>query len=198
MFGPERGTTRTGLFIVAVLVAPPDGHAPPMPVKAYAQPCWSAEDILPVDSSHERQTLDILICFKTWMAEHGYAVEITKPLCDRSRYHFGERDADQVVKPDFEGTIHAVDRHKFIRSLVVETMGIDTADYRAKKKRLKEILTSKPGRYLEHQAYDGAMQADNDQRFRQDLFEFGTRLMGRQPRRPPLSDPKLLTTGQSA
>lgn len=182
VFGPGRGTTRIGPFIVAVLVASPDGYAPPGPVKAYAQPCWLAEDILPVDSSHERRTLDTLMRFRAWMAEHGYAVEITKPLYDRSRYYFGERDAEQVVKPDFEGTIHAVDGHKFIRSLVVETMGIDTEDYRAKKKRLKEILTSKPGQYLEHRAYDGAMQADNDRRFRQDLFEFGTRIMERQSR----------------
>ncbi len=45
VFGPGRDNMRTGPFIVAVLVASLDGRAPPVPMKAYAQPCWSAEDI---------------------------------------------------------------------------------------------------------------------------------------------------------
>jgi len=66
------------------LVASPDGCAAPVPMKAYAQPCWSAEDILPLDSAREWDTLDILVRFRVWMAEGGYAVGITKPLFDRA------------------------------------------------------------------------------------------------------------------
>ena len=40
VFGPGRGDTRTGPFIVAVLVASPDGRRDPVPMKAFAQPCW--------------------------------------------------------------------------------------------------------------------------------------------------------------
>ena len=173
VFGPGRGSTRNGPFIVAVLVASPDGRAPPVPMKAFAQPCWSAEDILPLDSGRERDTLDILVRFRAWMAEGGYAVEVTKPLYDRARYYFGNEEPDQVVKPDFEGTVHAIAGHRFLRSFVVETMGLDTLEYEARKARLKQILTRKPGRYLEHGAHGGAAQAGCDARFRKDLFAFG-------------------------
>ncbi len=173
VFGPGRGDRRTGPFIVAALVASPDGHAPPMPMKAFAQPCWSTEDILPLDSGRERDTLDILVRFRAWMAGQGYAVGITKPLFDRAKYYFGDKEPDQVVKPDFEGTVHAIDGQRFLRSFVIETMGMDTDEYRANKVRLKQILTRKPGFYLEHVAYGGAEQAGRDARFRKDLLAFG-------------------------
>ena len=177
MFGPGRGSTRNGPFIVAVLVASPDGRTPPVPMKAFAQPCWSAEDVLPLDSARERDTLDILIRFRAWMAEEGYAVGITKPLYDRAEYYFGDKEPDQVVKPDFEGTVHAAEGQRFLRTFVAETMGFDTDNYRANKARLKQILTGKPGYYLEHVAHGGAAQAGNDVRFHKDLLAFGRLVM---------------------
>lgn len=177
VFGPGWGSRRTGPFIVAVLVASPDGCAPPVPMKAYAQPCWSAEDILPLDSGRERETLNILVRFQGWMAEQGYAVGITKPLFDRARYYFGDKEPDQVVKPDFEGTVHAIAGHRFLRSFVTETMGLDTTEYNARKARLKQILTRRPGFYLEHVAHGGAAQADCDAWFRKGLFAFGRLVM---------------------
>lgn len=183
VFGPGRGDTRTGPFIVAVLVASPDGRRQPVPMKAFAQPCWSLRDILPLDSSKERVSLDILVRYQSWMGDQWYAVEITKPLDDRAKYYFGDKEPDQVVKPDFEGTIHAIAGRRFARSVVVETMGFDTSEYRVKKQRLKEILTRKPGHYLEHQAHDPAAQAVHDLRFRRDLFAFGTRVVEADKRR---------------
>ena len=78
--------------------------------------------MLPLDSANERRSLDILVRFQDWMGTQGYAVEITKPLHDRSRYFLGGEKPDQVVKPDFEGKVFAADG-KFLRSLVVETLG---------------------------------------------------------------------------
>ncbi len=172
VFGPGTGRVRTGPFVVAVLVASPDGRAPLTPLKSYAHPCWSATDMLPVDSSNERRSLDILVRFQDWMGTQGYGVEITKPLHDRSRYFLGSEEPDQVVKPDFEGKVFAPDGG-FARSLVVETLGFRHAAYWAKKQRLKEILTRKPGRYLEHLAHDGIDPAEGDRRFRKDLLKFG-------------------------
>ena len=60
MFGPGQDNARAGAFIVEVPVASPDGCAPPVPMKAFAQPCWSAGDILPLDSGWERASLDIM------------------------------------------------------------------------------------------------------------------------------------------
>ena len=119
MFGPGKGRVRTGPFVVAVLVASPDGRAPLAPLKAYAHPCWSASDMLPLDSANERRSLDILVRFREWMGRQGYTVEITKPLHDRSNYYLGSEEPDQVVKPDFEGKVFAPDG-RFVRSLVVE------------------------------------------------------------------------------
>jgi len=171
VFGSGSGRVRTGPFVVAVLVASPDGRAAMAPLKAH--PCWSATDMLPVDSSNERRSLDILVRFRDWMGTQGYSVEITKPLHDRSRYFLGGEEPDQVVKPDFEGKVFAPDG-SFARSLVVETLGFRHAAYRAKKQRLKEILTRKPGRYMEHLAHDGIDLAEGDRRFRKDLLMFGT------------------------
>ena len=75
VFGPGRGNTRNGPFIMAVLVASPDGRAPPVPMKAFAQPCWSADDILPLvnDPSDPLGTLDLTTHhLPLEQAPHGY------------------------------------------------------------------------------------------------------------------------------
>ena len=177
--------------MVAVLVASPDGCAPLVPLKAYAHPCWTDTDMLPVDSKNERRSLDILVRFADWMGGQGYTVEITKPLHDRSRYYMSGEDADQVVKPDFEGKVFAADG-RFARSYVVEVMGLSHALYRAKKQRLKTILTRKPGRYLEHQAHDGIDPDVGDRRFRKDLYSFGQGIIDKPPSEPVPTPPPAL------
>jgi len=194
VFGPGSGRVRTGPFVVAVLVASPDGRAAMAPLKAYAHPCWSATDILPVDSSHERRSLDRLVGFQGWMAEQGYVVELTKPLHDRSRYFLGREEPDQLVKPDFEGKVFA-SGNRFLRTFVVETMGLDNPTYRARKQRLKEILTRKPGRYLEHLAHDGIAQEDGDQQFRKDLFDFGRTTIRTDQRKDAVAPAPAAATG---
>jgi len=194
VFGPGSGRVRTGPFVVAVLVASPDGRAAMAPLKAYAHPCWSATDMLPVDSSHERRSLHRLVGFQGWMAEQGYVVEVTKPLHDRSRYFLGREEPDQWVKPDFEGKVFAGDG-RFARSFVIETMGLNTPTYRARKQRLKEILTRKPGRYLEHLAHDSIAQDDGDQQFRQALFEFGQATIRTDKRKSAAASASATATG---
>jgi len=78
VFGPGKGRVWHGPSAVAVLVASPDGLAPLVPIEAYAHPCWSATDLLPVDSTHERRCADILVSFQSWMAGKGLTVEITQ------------------------------------------------------------------------------------------------------------------------
>lgn len=68
---------------------------------------------------------------------------------------------------------HAIAGRRFVRTFVVETLGFATHEYLARKARLKQILTGKPGLYLEHVAHGGAAQAGNDVRFRKALFAFG-------------------------
>jgi len=108
---------RTVMF--ASWLAEPASHAFAL---AYAHPCWSATDALPMNSTHERRCADILAGFQVWMARKGLTVEVTKPLYDRSRYYLGREEADVVVKPDFEGKVLAADG-RFIRTFVIEVMG---------------------------------------------------------------------------
>jgi len=82
-----------------------------------------------------------------------------------------------VVKPDFEGTVHAIARHRFLRTFVIETIGFDTSEYQARKVCRKQILTGKLGCYLEHVAHGGVAQASNDVQFRKELLAFGRLVM---------------------
>jgi len=147
-----------------------------MPLEAYAHSCWSATDLLPLDSTHERRCADILVSFQSWMAGKGLTVEIAKPLYDRNHYYLGREEADIVVTPDFEAKVLAADS-RLIRSIVIEVMGFADREYTARKARLKDMLAQRPAYYLEYLAHDGATQAEGDWRFRKDLPSFGERII---------------------
>lgn len=183
VFGPGKGSQRSGPFVVAVLIASPDGHTSPLLLEAYVHPCWSAVDLLPVDSTHERRCLDILARFQGWMAGRGFAVEITKPFYGRSKYYVGQETADRVVKPDFEGVIRS-DAGGFVRSFVVEVMGYDHGEYRARKDRLKKVVLDKRFGYIEHLAHDEAAFARNDRKLVL-LAKFGKRSIESFEAKPP-------------
>ncbi len=178
VFGPGRGAQRRGPFVIAVLVASPDGQQPLAPSEAYAHPCWSATDMLPVDSSHECRCLDILVRFQGWMAAEGCQVAIAKPLYDRSGYYLGQEAGDAVIKPDFEGAIQAANGG-FLRSFAVEVMGYDHPEYRAGKVRVKAAITGKRVHFLEHLAHDPARMEEHDRTFRSSLTQLGRRAISK-------------------
>jgi hypothetical protein len=66
----------------------------------------------------------------------------------------------------------------------LEVMGLSHALYRAKKQRLRTILTRKPGRYLEHQAHDGIDPNTGDRHLLKDLQSFGQGIVDRPPPKP--------------
>ena len=178
VFDPGRGAQRRGPFVVAELIVSPDGQQPLAPLEAYAHPCWSATDMLPVDSSHERRYLDILVRLQGWMAAKGCQVAIAKPLHDRSGYYLGQEAGDAVVKPDFEGAVHAADG-SFLRSFAVELMGYDHPEYRAVKVRVRAAITGKRVHFLEHLAHDPARLEEHDHTFRSSLTRFGRRAISK-------------------
>jgi len=200
-FGPGRGARRRGPFVAAVLIASPDGQQPLAPLEVYAHPCWSATDMLPMDSSHERRCLDILVRFQNWMTEEGCQVALTKPLHDRSGYYLGQEAGDAVVKPDFEGTIHAAGGG-FLRSFAVEVMGYDHPEYRAVKARVRAAITGKRVHYLEHLAHDPASLEEHDRTFRSSLAHLGERAISKardMPARltPPIVSPLSLAAARA-
>ncbi len=193
VFGPGRRARRRGPFAVAVLIASPDGQQPLAPLEAYAHPCWSPTDLLPLDSSHERRCLDILVRFQNWMTEEGCQVAFTKPLHDRSGYYLGQEVGDAVVKPDFEGTIHAAGGG-FLRSFAVEVMGYDHPEYRAVKARVRAAITGKRVHFLEHLAHDPASLEEHDRAFRPSLTQLGQRAISKVRDMPAHLTPPILPT----
>ena len=193
VFGPGRGRVRQGPFVAAVLVASPDGRAPPVPLQAYAHPCWADDDMMPVDSTHERRCLNILVRFQNWMTGQHLHVYIEKPLYDLSKYYTGLEEPEVVVKPDFRGVIQT-SSGAFIRSFVVEVMGFDHDEYVKQKKRLKGIVKGKDAWWIEHPAHRGIPEAEGDTSLRQDLLRLGQWAAAeantlRPPPAPPLPNP---------
>lgn len=121
------------------------------------------------------------------MATEGCRVEVAKPLYDRSDRYLGDKAGDRVVKPDFEGAIHAA-HGGFLRSFAVEVMGYDHAEYRAAKARIREAVTGKGTCCLEHLAHDRAKKAEHDRDFGRALARLGRRAIDKAqglPRHPP-------------
>jgi hypothetical protein len=162
-----------------------------------------ATDIVPIDSSHERRCLDILGRFQNWMAAESCQVALTKPLHDRSVYYLGRDAGDAVIKPDFEGAIHAADG-RFLRSFAVEVMSYDHPEYRAAKARVEAAITGKRVHFLEHLAHDLARMEEHDLAFRSSLTQLGRRAISKardvpalpaapiRPTLPPAAIPALL------
>lgn len=172
VFGPGRGHVRHGPFVVAVLVASPDRGAPVVPLQAYAHPCWTDDDMMPVDSTHERRCLGTLVRFQGWMARENLHVRIVKPLYDRSEYYTGREEPELVVKPDFEGTIRTPSG-TFIRSFVVEVMGFNDDEYLKRKERLERIVKGKGTWWIEHPAHRGILESEGDTSLGRGLTQLG-------------------------
>jgi len=83
-----------------------------------------------------------------------------------------------VVKPDFEGAIHAANV-SFLRSFAVEVMGYDHPEYRAVKARVKAAITGKRVHFLEHLAHDPARMEEHDRVFRSSLTQLGKRAISK-------------------
>jgi len=164
-----------------------------VPLEAYAHPCWPATDLRLLDSSYERRCLDILVRFQDWMVAEGCQATLTKPLHDRSSYYLGRDAGDAVIKPDFEGAIHAANG-SFLRSFAVEVMGYNHPEYRAAKVRMKAAITGKRVFYLEHLAHDPAGMEEHDRAFRSSLTQLCRRAISKARDMPALPMPPILPT----
>jgi hypothetical protein len=127
------------------------------------------------------------------MAVQGSQVALTKPLYDKSGYHLGRNAGNAVIKPGFEGTIHAANG-SFLRFFAVEVMGYDHPEYRAAKARVKAAITGKRVHFLEHLAHDPAGMAENDRAFRSSLAQLGERAVSKARDMPARPMPPTLPT----
>ena len=138
-----RGNRITGPFIVLVVAGEYPEARGYAPLRAYAQPIHNGRMFVPVESDFERKTLNAILAAQRELHRQGVDVAIGKPL-------FDTMTPDGPCRPDF--MLEARSRMTGeVKTLVVEAMGFDSADYEAAKaithprmKTLGDLVTIDP------------------------------------------------------
>ncbi len=120
-------------YLAICVVAKPSPGEKPRVIRAYAHPCLSRTNWALVDSALEKETLDQIIACKQYLNAFGIEIGILKPLSDMGPRHVSERP---VCIPDF--VISANGPNVLASTVVVETMGYQTASYRNRKREMKK------------------------------------------------------------
>jgi len=94
------------------------------PSKGVAQPIYGKSNLFPVDSDQERKTYRKLLQFGEFYAKRGGRLQIEKPVR-------GRNTTLGVCRPDF--IVWDPDRPTPAHTIIVETMGFDTPEYRERK-----------------------------------------------------------------
>ena len=153
------GQNPKGPYLVIVLVGCRNKGTFYLPLMAFAQPVFSENLLVPVDSNLERKTLQ---CLLDCQREKGFA--IYKPIADETVHIFKEKvvakegtsfDVTQAkrVRPDFKLNYDSK------KLLIVETMGYTTDVYLERKQRTHEAMKAL-GPIVEHRP-----DVDSDQSF---------------------------------
>lgn len=146
---PGPGTP--GPNVAIGLIATPAGSQKPELVQAYVHPANSIDELTLVDSDLERQTLAILTEHLVEMKRKGKAYSVIKPYLDIVKS--GAR-----YRPDFLVIQGA-------KTLYIETMGYDDADYISRKEGVHEVMKS-------YHPVSQHFPGENDDAFRADVYAF--------------------------
>jgi len=111
------------------LVQKRDGQA--RPSKGVAQPIFEQENLYPVDSDQERKTYRKLLSIADYYRKRGGVMLIEKPVRGRNT-NCG------ICRPDFIvwDEIRPAPEH----TIIIETMGFDSDEYRERKARTTVIM----------------------------------------------------------
>lgn len=154
------GQNTKGPYLVIILVGRRNGGSWFTPIRAFTQPVFSENLLVPVESDYERKTLKILL---DCQIEKKFS--ITKPVADRlvspnlrNKKPISGEPAEIMqpmnIRPDF---ILCYDQGK---TVVVETMGYQTIEYIERKKRTHPYMRVL-GEIIEHRP-----DVDSDEMFR--------------------------------
>lgn len=120
-----RGNIIKGPFLVLIVVGEyPEAHGY-APLRAYAQPVYSGQRFVPVDSEFERSVFRKLLDVRRRLDHHGIDLVIEKPLFDRLTQA-------GPCRPDFMIEAHSRSTGES-KQIIIEAMGFETADYLASK-----------------------------------------------------------------
>ena len=138
-----RGNHISGPFIVLVVAGEYPEARGYAPLRAYAQPIQSGRMFVPVESDFERKTLKAILAAQRELHNRHVDLAIGKPL-------FDTMTKDGPCRPDFMLEARSRETGE-MKTLVVEAMGFDSADYEAAKavthprmKTLGELVTIDP------------------------------------------------------
>ena len=138
-----RGNHISGPYIVLVVAGEYPEARGYAPLRAYAQPIHNGRLFVPVESDFERKTLNAILAGQRALNTQGVDLAIGKPLFD-SMTSLGPCRPDFVLEARSRVTGE-------MKTLVVEAMGFDSADYEAAKavthprmKMLGDLVTIDP------------------------------------------------------
>ena len=137
---PEGQTTDGPLLGMVVISQLRRGEPWTDPVLGYFHPCYSHATLFPVDSRQESATLDVLCRLQS--NPYLPAFHIWKPLFD-----LPVPGSDATARPDFILSLH--DHPE--RRILVETMGMHTADYEPDKERQHRVMQPLGAWLLQHE-----------------------------------------------
>ena len=183
VFGEREGHTRQTAaerrarspYLAICLVGRSAPTEPVEVLKAYLHPCASSRHLMPMDSNHERHTLQLLLQLQAWLLKNKtVSLVIKKPVFDLSSVPVESGlDGEPTTPrgpciPDF---LLAADHVPpgGIPSVIVETMGYPDMEYRERKRRthlvMGQALSAAP--VIEHDFHFPAdqNQIDRDRRF---------------------------------
>ena len=155
-------------YLAACLLGQPAPGERAEVLRAYLHPCVARSHLMLVDSNLERLTLEQLRRLQHWLAsKRGLKILIEKPLHDLSD---PDGEAREPCIPDW--LLRAEDAPAGGHSLVVvETMGSAEEDYRIRKSRTHEAMSTVVGAHhrapvILHEFYGrlGQSQAERDDR----------------------------------
>lgn len=138
-----RGNLIKGPFLVLVVAGEyPEAHGY-APLRAYAQPIFSGQRFVPIDSEFERSVLRELLAARRQLDHAGIDLAIEKPVFDRLT-------TQGACRPDFLLEAHSRATGE-IKQLVIEAVAFNDAEYLASRamtqrrmRRLAPLLTVTP------------------------------------------------------
>ncbi len=140
--GDQRRAARWPLrapYLAACVLGPGNPGGDIQMLSMYAHPCAGPNHLMLLDSARERATLHELRSLQSWLLrKHGLRVRIEKPLFDLG-LDSDDDGARPLLIPDFVLRADSGDGQP-PRTVIIETMGIDSDRYRERKARVHQLL----------------------------------------------------------
>ena len=145
----EGESSKAPYLVLAKALA--DSAGTPRWIRAYAQPIETETSFVPVDSDLERDALAKLRCIAKIQETHNRKYTILKPV-------LGIKTSRGLCRPDF--IVRRNGRRSVKDTIVVETMGYESIDYRSRKTSTHYIMEAIGEIFEDERAGSSPKEAD--------------------------------------